>query len=137
MRFLPVFLLLAASLRASDPDAGPACGTSPDGARNLMAQHDYWTQTRADAADARDVRDVDVDHVAVLEDRGDLVARRNAFDLDRSALRFVPNAAGGYDPVPMAGALEPAGAAVAIGDNEARAFDIPFPFPFSCSCPSP
>lgn len=130
MRFFPVFLLLAAALSASDPDTAPSCGTAPDGSDHLLAQHRYWTQTQVGAALAGDIRDVDVDHVAILEDRGDLVARRNAFDLDRSALRFVPNPAGGFDPVPMGGALEPAGAAVTLGDNDALALDLPFPFPF-------
>jgi hypothetical protein len=82
------------------------------------------------AASGRGPRDADVDHVALLEDRGDLVARRNPFDLDRASLRFVPNGAGGYDAVPMAAAIEPPGTPVAVGDDEARAFDLPFTFPF-------
>jgi hypothetical protein len=130
VRLLPLFVLLASPLAASDPGEGRACGTAPDGSDHLLAQHRYWAQTRAGAASAGVARDVDVDHVAILEDRGDLVARRNAFDLDRSSLRFVPNASGGFDPFPLAGALEPAGTPVAVGDNESHAVDLPFSFPF-------
>jgi hypothetical protein len=130
VRLLPVCLLLATPLTASDSGQGRSCGTSPDGSDHLLAQHRYWMQTQAGATTTGGDRDADVDHVAVLEDRGDLVARRNAFDLERSSLRFVPNAAGGYDPVPLAGALEPAGAPVSLGDDEAAALDLPFAFPF-------
>ena len=130
MGFLPVFLLLAAPLAVADPDAGLPCGTAPDGSDHLLAQHRYRVQTQAEASASGGARDVDVDHVAILEDRGDLVARRNAFDLDRGSLRFVPNAAGGFDPVPLAGALEPAGTAVSVADDGAIALDLPFSFPF-------
>ena len=126
---IPLLLLIILAPRAALAQP-PACGTATDGADDLLAQHRYWTQTAAAAQAAGHVRDVDVDHVAILEDRGDLVARRNAFDLDRSSLRFVPNAAGGYDAVPMAGGMEPAGSALALADDEAVALDLPFPFRF-------
>jgi hypothetical protein len=130
VRLFLALLLLAAPPTAADFADGPACGTSPDGSRDLVAQHAYWGQTRAGTASVHDARDADVDHVAILDDRGDLVARRNPFDLDRASLRFVPNGAGGYDPVPLTGALEPAGTPVSLGDNDARALDLPFAFPF-------
>ena len=104
---IPLLLLLAAVPSAGGDEPPPGCGTTLDGASNLLAQHDYWVQTQAGTLAAQEGRDFDLDGVAVLEDRGDLVARRNAFDLDRSSLRFVPNAAGGYDAVPLAGAVEP------------------------------
>lgn len=127
---------LAAAFLLFGPAAGaaeaPACGTMPDGSSNLLALHGYWAGTGALAASsAAGPRDADVDHVAILEDRGDLVARRNPFDLDRAGLRFVPNPAGGYDPVPLAVPLEPAGPqALAASDDGAVAVDLPFPFPF-------
>jgi hypothetical protein len=127
---IPLLLLLAAVPSAGGAEPPLGCGTTVDGAANLLAQHDYWLQTRAGALAAQDGRDVDLDHVAVLEDRGDLVARRNAFDLDRSSLRFVPNAAGGYDAVPLAGGVDPAATPVSVADDEALALDLPFAFPF-------
>ena len=52
----------------------------------MLAQHRYRLQTQAEASESGGARDVDIDHVAILEDRGDLVARRNAFDLDRGVV---------------------------------------------------
>jgi hypothetical protein len=130
VRMIPLLLLLAAPSPAAPADPVPACGTVPEGADDLLAQHSYRLQTAAGAAAADATRDGDMDHVAVLEDRGDLVARRNAFDLDRGSFRFVPNTAGGYDAVPLAGALEPAGTPVGVGDDQAAAMDLPFVFPF-------
>jgi hypothetical protein len=130
MRLAPVLLLLATLPAASAAADLPACGTAPDGAHDLLAQHRYRLQTQVGASAEGDARDFDVDNVAVLEDRGDLVARRNAFDLDRASLRFVPNSAGGYDPVPLAGVLEPPGAAMTLADDQALALELPFGFPF-------
>lgn len=132
MRLFPLLLLLAAPLPAAGFDTGVACGTTPRGSAHLLALHRYWMQAGAVAAASvrGGARDEDVDHVAVLEDRGDLVARRNPFDLDRASLRFVPHGGAGFDPVPLAGTLEPAGTAVTLGDDEARALDLPFAFPF-------
>ena len=130
MRLIPVVLLLAAPPAAAPGDQVPACGTVPEGGNDLQAQHRYWLQTRAGALEAEGGRDFDLDHVAVLEDRGDLVARRNAFDLDRASLRFVPSAPGGYDAVPLAGSLEPAGTTLSLADDQALALDLPFGFPF-------
>ena len=132
MRYLATLLAAFFPLLAAAQDgAGAACGTAPDGSDHLLAQHRYWMQTAPPrAASGSAPGDVDVDGVALLEDRGDLVAQRNPFDLDRNSLRFVPNAAGGYDPAAVAGTLEPAGTPVTMGDHEARAFDLPFPFAF-------
>ena len=73
---------------------------------------------------------MDVDDVAVLVDRGDLVVRRNPFDLDGSALRLTPNRSGGYDAARLALPIEPPGTALGLGDDEARAVDLGFAFPF-------
>ena len=131
MRALAAALVLLRAAAAGGAEA-PACGTTPDGSGSLLALHAYWAGTGALAASsAAGPRDADVDHVAILEDHGDLVARRNPFDLDGSGLRFVPNPAGGYDPVPLAVPLEPAGPQVlAVPDNGAVAVDLPFAFPF-------
>ena len=131
MRALAAALLVLGAGGAGASDERP-CGTTPDGGGNLLALHEYWTGTGAlGASSAAAPRDADVDHVAILEDRGDLVARRNPFDLDRAGLRFVPNAAGGYDPVPLAVPLEAAGPQVLPApDDGAIAVDLPFAFPF-------
>jgi hypothetical protein len=124
--------LLVLGARAAGASDGAPCGTTFDGASNLLALHEYWAGTDAlGASSVAGPRDLDVDHVAILEDRGDLVARRNPFDLDRAGLRFVPNAAGGYDPVPLAVPLESAGPQVLPApDHGAIAVDLPFAFPF-------
>jgi hypothetical protein len=131
VRALAAGLLVLGAAAAGAADE-PACGTTPDGAGNLLALHAYWTRTGAlGASSVAGPRDADVDHVAILDDRGDLVARRNPFDLDRTALRFVPNAAGGYDPVPLAVPLESPGPQVlGASDDGAVAVDLPFAFPF-------
>jgi hypothetical protein len=127
---LAVALLLSARTAAASDDA--TCGTTPGGAANLLALHAYWVDTGAvGASSLAGPRDADVDHVAILEDRGDLIARRNPFDLDGTSLRFVPNPAGGYDAVPLAVPLEaPGPVALAVGDDAPVAVDLPFGFRF-------
>jgi hypothetical protein len=131
MRALAAALVLLGPAAAGAAEAR-SCGTTPEGSGNLLALHAYWAGTGALAASsAAGPRDEAVDHVAILEDRGDLVARRNPFDLDRAGLRFIPNASGGYDPVPLAVPLEPAGPqALPTPDDGAVAVDLPFAFPF-------
>lgn len=111
--------------------AGPegACATSPEGRRHLLALHRYWSQSGALLASAG-AADTDQDDVAVLVDRGDLVARRNPFDLDGASLRLSPNSDGGFDPARMALGLDPAGSRLGLGDDDAAPVDLPFRFPF-------
>jgi hypothetical protein len=130
VRAILLLLLVAAPPAAAPAEQVPACGTVPEGAHDLLAQHRYWLQAGVGALATEGGRDLDLDHVAILEDRGDLVARRNAFDLDRSSVRFVPNAAGGYDAVPLGGGLEPAGVPLTLADDQAVPLDLPFAFPF-------
>jgi len=116
-------------------EGAPWCGTEAGGASHLAALHRYWTRAGltgiAQAAGARTtVADLDEDGVAVLEDRGDLVVRRNPFDLDDSGVRLSPNAAGGHDPARLALPLEPPGTPLGLGGDDARAVDLPFAFPF-------
>jgi hypothetical protein len=73
--------------------------------------------------------DEDQAHVAILADRGDLVARRNLFDLAGNAVRLSPNGSGGYDPRPLSLAPGPAGSGLAVATHAAIAVDLPFPFP--------
>ena len=89
-------------------EAIPALRHAGDGSSRAMALHRYFEQSRAGAipcsaqAEATPP-DRDVADVALLEDRGDLVVRRNAFDLEGASLRFRPNQRGGYDAARLAG----------------------------------
>jgi hypothetical protein len=125
--------LLAAAV-ASSAAAAPAgevrCGTGLVDARSLLALHEYAARTGLVHAAATGRADVDQAGVAVLQDRGDLVIRRNPFDLDASSLRLSPNRAGGYDPARVAIGLEPPGTALALGAEEAREIELAFPFRF-------
>lgn len=118
-------MLAVPSLRAD----GRHCGAHPGLQRELRALHDLAAAGGRVAAAARG-SDVDVDDVAVLVDRGDLIVRRNPFDLDGSALRLTPNRTGGYDVARLALPTEPPGTALGLGDDEARAVDLGFAFPF-------
>ncbi len=52
---------------------------------------------RARAESARATASADVGDIAVIQDDGSLILPANAFDLAGQGLRFVRNAAGGYD----------------------------------------
>jgi len=119
-----MFMLAALPLGAEES----RCGTHPRLQRELRALHDL-AAPRARMTTAR-ATDVDIDDVAILVDRGDLVVRRNPFDLDGSSLRLTPNRGGGYDVARLALAPETPGAALGLGDDEARGIDFPFAFHF-------
>jgi hypothetical protein len=122
-----VSVIAAPSARAEDG----RCGTHPGLRRELRALHELGA-AGVRLASARG-SDADIDEVAVLVDRGDLIVRRNPFDLDGSALRLTPDRNGGYDAARLALPLEPAGPALGLGDDEAREVDLPFAFPFFAS----
>jgi hypothetical protein len=134
----PVFSVLIALLAAPPPAVPPAvpCGTTAGTAAEIAALHRYWTgaglvrDPRAATAAASRATDHDVWDVAVLEDRGEMVARENPFDLDSASIRLTPNPAGGYDPARLALPLDPPGAPLGLGNDDARAVDLPFAFPF-------
>lgn len=131
----PGVLLLAAALLSADGRGGsgtprPDCATGRVDSRDLLALHDYWRETGGVRAASGAARDVDVDDVAVLEDAGDLVARRNPFDLDGAALRFSPRGAGAYEVARLALSLDAPGATLGLGSDDARVVDLPFAFPF-------
>lgn len=126
-------LALAAFALAAPPACAAGldgrCATERGGARGLLALHGYWSAAGALASPAAPL-DSDEDDVAILEDRGDLVVRKNPFDLDGAALRLSPNGAGGYDPARLALPLDPAGDPLQLGDDDARPLDLPFTFVF-------
>lgn len=115
------------SAESPAPDSRLPCGFETGLEAGLRALHGYAGPPAASAG-ARPDRDEG--DVAVLHDRGDLVIRRNPFDLDDMGVRFTPNAAGGYDVGRPSGPPGGPAAALALGTGEARAVDLPFPFPF-------
>jgi hypothetical protein len=114
---------------ATGATAGVPCGTEVQGGRNLLALHRYWRQSTASPAPTPGL-DRDIDNVAVLQDRGDLVVRRDPFHLDGAALQFVPNSAGGYDVTPLKLPLDSPGTPLGIATGGAAAVELPFPFSF-------
>src|SRR2546426_4367828 len=121
--------LLAAAGRGS-PGSPPECATGTVNSRDLLALHQYWRQAGGVRAASSAAGALDRDGIAVLEDAGDLVARRNPFDLDGTALRFSPRAAGTYEIAPLALPLDAAGTSLGLGSDDAKAVDLPFVFPF-------
>lgn len=109
--------------------AAGICGTEGYASHNLLAEHRFAAGRGLRAATAAG-GDADAGDVAVLEDRGDLIARRNPFDLDASALRFTPNSAGGYDVARLALPLESAGNDLDLAGEPVREVALPFAFPF-------
>jgi hypothetical protein len=103
------------------------CGTGAGLEVSLRALSSYAAQRPQPVAHPDDRDD---SGVAVLQDEGDLVIRRNPFDLDGASVRFVPNGLGGFDVVRTA--AEPAAPAslVSLVTGEALAIDLPFRFPF-------
>lgn len=69
--------------------------------------------------------------IAVLQDTGELMTRSNPLDLRDAAIRFTPNASGGYDALPAAyGFRRPLGDALTLTDDDTREVTLPFGFTF-------
>ena len=132
----PLLTVAAAlGLLAGPGRGGPAappreCGTSRVGSRDLLVLHEYWAQTAGVRAASSGAGDFDRGGVAVLEDAGDLIARKNPFDLDGASVRFSPRPGGAYQVARLALALDPPGPSLGLGTDDAKAVDLPFPFPF-------
>lgn len=121
-----LILFLSLTLTGS-PSAAAVCGTTAEGRHEALLFHRYHHRPGAldDANGGWERRG----QVAVMADRGDLVARRNPFDLDGRGLRFTPSA-GGYRTTPVAPPIT-AGEALALGgDDAAVAIPLGFAFPF-------
>ena len=105
-----------------------SCGTHADVGRWLLALHSEGDSRRM-AAPAS-APDTALGNIVVLPDRGDLLMRRNPFDLDNLALRFVPGR-DGYGVLPLAPrAPAPSGDTLLSGGDERRVATLPFAFPF-------
>jgi hypothetical protein len=130
-----MLVLVALGSAPGAPAAEPrACATFRQGSRNLSALHRYDAvrgalRAAGDVADQAPA-DRDVDDIALLEDRGDLVAWRHPLDLAHKAVRLVPNAAAGFDPTPVGLGLETGALTLALGNDDAVALELPFTFPF-------
>lgn len=127
---------VACSLPALGPDAvSPSdtvlarlpCGTGAGLELGLRALSAYAGNASRFASTAADRDD---SGVAVLQDEGDLVIRRNPFDLEGTSIRFTPNGVGGYDVTQTAGERTALPSLFPLGTGEARALDLPFRFPF-------
>ena len=115
------------------------CGTNRDLWREELHLHRHAVAKRpATALIARDASAAppDAGDIAILEDSGGVVARRNPFNLDRQTLQFSPAAdsataysfqvtALSYDPDAAASGLP-----LTLGDDDSAAVDLPFAFPF-------
>jgi len=123
-------VLLALCARAGAEEGGP-CATGPDARGEALPLHRYWAAAgRVSARLAAPAADAADGQVAILHDRGDLVAARNAFDLDQAGLRFVPRARG-FALARVAAALPAPGPALALtGDRAFAEVALPFDFPF-------
>ena len=80
--------------------------------------------------------DRDVGNIAILEDSGGVVSRRNDFNLARRSLTFQPAAGATRYTFALAGAAYDGAAASAgtlvsgLGDDDSRSVPLPFAFPY-------
>ena len=99
--------------------------------RDLL--HQSSGRVRADVSAgqaARPAADRDENHIAILEDHGDLISRPNPFDLTNTGLRFEP-AGGGYSVTTTTAEFRATlGGRVSLGDDDSVAQTIAFPFDF-------
>jgi uncharacterized protein (TIGR03437 family) len=144
-RFGPLAALAAVLCTPAFPRQDPViCGTHPEKWKEELFLHRQSARTRAASllksgrlrvqapSAARDIG-----HIAVLEDRDGVVARRNDFNLDLRTVAFAPAAAGaaryrfevregGYDEAAAAAGTLLAG----LRDDDSERVALPFAFPF-------
>jgi uncharacterized protein (TIGR03437 family) len=119
------------------------CGTSPTVDAEENALYQAWTKSvafrRATASAVGGAQprraDRNIGNIAVLEDSGDLVNRRNPFDLVGRTVRFLPQNATAssyrYDTTDASyDASLASGTALPLGDDETVSVALPFTFPF-------
>lgn len=134
---LPLVSLLLV-LEAKQPTA--QCGTNAARRQEELFLHAQHTAQRARKGLATRterqlaVSNRDIGNVAVIEDSGGVIGRRNLFDLDRTTLTFRP-ATGGYSVQVTGDTFDPAASAAGtlvkdLADDASRETPLPFPFPF-------
>jgi uncharacterized protein (TIGR03437 family) len=137
-------LLSAATLYLSAPQAHAArnpasdCGTEPGRLQQEIFLHQRHVLSRALAKpeasrSATPIINQDVGNVAVIDDSGGVVGRRNLFDLDRKTLVFSPQSAGynltlGGDTFDLTASA--AGTRLPLADDDTRQIALPFAFTF-------
>lgn len=124
----------ATALRAS-PGRAPKYGrygADTRDIRDLLQLSSVAGQARSRAATigARPAADRDENHIAILEDNGDLITRANPFDLANRALRFEPAGAGYAVTAGGAEFRQALGGALTLGDDDSVSQTIAFPFTF-------
>lgn len=99
--------------------------------RDLLQQSALASQAASRALTAaRPAADRDENNIAILEDRGDLIARPNPFDLANSGIRFEPSGSGYAIAATGAEFRTPLGTALTLIDDDSTAQAIAFAFPF-------
>src|ERR1041385_8820433 len=99
-RAICVFMALYAALQAKQQTA--ECGTDAGRRQEEIFLHRRHTALRArlglpSVADREAAStNTDIGQIAVIDDTGGVIGRRNLFDLDRTTLTFTPVAGGGY-----------------------------------------
>ena len=138
---LPSVFLLVSLLSVLDAKQPPAqCGTHPTRRQEELFLHGRHTAMRARnglaaAAEQRlAVTNRDIGNIAVIEDSGGVIGRRNLFDLDRTTLTFRPMS-GGYSVQVSGDSFDPAAATVGtliqgLADDASRETPLPFSLPF-------
>lgn len=116
------------------------CGTHPERWKEELHLHRHARSTRTrsltEAAPPLRASNQDIGNIAILEDSGGIVARRNEFNLDHGSVTFLPTTAnasryrfvaGGdtYDSVAAS-----SGTPIPLGDDDFRQVELPFAFPF-------
>jgi hypothetical protein len=115
---------------AVPPTERAPCATAADAAPDFLALHAYALREGHRVTATAPGADADVADVALLHDRGDLVIRRNPFDLTGTGLRFTPRDPESYDVVGLPLPLATGGMSLGIATGSATAVDLPFAFPF-------
>ena len=130
------YVLAVAPLLAAAKQPALECGTQPGAAQQEIFLHhrNLIKQARTPAPRATSAAiNQDVGSIAVMDDSGGVVARRNPFDLDRKTLSFQPNGTGyrlslGADTYDSAAAS--AGVRLNLTDDDTRQISLPFPFTY-------
>jgi hypothetical protein len=132
---IPTLLLLAWAL--SGKDLPGVCGTHLGRTQEetfLHSRH-LLERARSQAALASGARaavstNKDIGNIAVIDDSGGVIGRRNAFDLDLRTLIFTPAATGYFVEAGADAFADAGGDALALGDDDTKQVFLPFPFQF-------